>query len=246
MTLSHEQLQLALPKRPFRYFASVDSTNDLAMSWLKEGAGSGSVVIADEQLKGRGRMGRVWHTPPSVALALSVILKPLLAHASKVSLLGGLCVAQLCEELGAEKVGIKWPNDVQIDGRKVCGVLPEAVWHNDQLLGVVLGMGVNVRVNFEGELANTAISLETVLQRRLDRTHVIACLLGYVDEWAQQLDSDEFLQAWKARLVMLGKRVTIGNLTGIAMDVDEHGALLLQTDDGQLERVIAGDIQVTA
>jgi BirA family biotin operon repressor/biotin-[acetyl-CoA-carboxylase] ligase len=246
MTLSHEQLQLALPNRAFRYYASVDSTNDLAMIWLKEGASGGSVVIADEQLKGRGRMGRVWHTPPKVALALSVILKPPLAHASKVSLLGGLCVAQLCESLGVEKVGIKWPNDVQIDGRKVCGVLPEAVWHNNQLLGVVLGMGVNVRVVFEGELANTAISLETVLQQRLQRAELIARLLAYVDEWAQQLGSDDFLQAWKSRLVTLGKHVTINQLSGIATDVDTDGTLWIKTDDGRLEQVIAGDVQITA
>src|SRR5688500_3029795 len=118
--LSEEILSQTL-KREFRFFPSVDSTNDIAQAWIREGAKAGSVVLADEQLKGRGRRGRFWYTPPGVALAISYILKPSAEFATRSSMVGALAIYELCNSLGIQDIGIKWPNDVQIKGKKVSG-----------------------------------------------------------------------------------------------------------------------------
>lgn len=229
-------------KRPFQYHDSVGSTNDLARDWLQAGAPVGAVVIADEQRTGRGRMGRQWQTPPGQAIAMSVVLKPPAEFASRVSLMAALCIAEVCEALNITDVGIKWPNDVQIQGRKLSGVLPEAVWQDDKLLGVVLGMGINVRVDFDDMLRASAINLEAAYGAPLDRVTVIQAVLTRLDHWSAQIASATLVQAWKTRLVTLGQQVTIGAIRGLAVDVDADGALIVQTADGAQQRVVAGDI----
>lgn len=242
MTLTQATLANALATRPFRFYPSVASTNDEAAAWARAGAPQGAVVIADEQTHGRGRMGRIWHTPPHVALAVSVVLKPPPTFATRAGLLGALCVAELCEGLGIAGVGIKWPNDVQINGLKVCGVLPEAVWEGETLRAVVLGIGVNVRVVLDGDLRQIATNLEAHTPTPLDRTQLVATLLTQVDVWAARIGEDALLQAWRSRLTTLGKRVESGDVVGLAVDVLPDGALLIQTDDGRRERLVAGDI----
>lgn len=250
MTLNEHTLQQRLALRPFRFYPQIDSTNDTALQWLREGAPSGAVVIGDEQLKGRGRKGRYWHTPPGVALALSVILRPERIALHQVTMLGALAIAETLDSLGATDVGIKWANDVLLNGRKISGVLSEAVWNEDGgLLGVVLGMGVNVRVNFSGtELAEKAISIEPALGRTVDRVDVLAALLERVDFWTGQLGSRTLYRAWRSRLVTPGKRVSImletATIEGIAQDVDDSGALIVRGDDGVLHRVVAGDLEM--
>ncbi|MCU0512424.1 MAG: biotin--[acetyl-CoA-carboxylase] ligase [Anaerolineae bacterium] len=242
MTLNAGTLAAALGPRPLRFFPATDSTNDDAAAWLRAGAPAGAVVIADEQRAGRGRLGRVWHTPPGVALAVSLILRPPPAALHRVSMLGGLAVAELCEGLGLPGVGIKYPNDVQLNGRKVCGVLPEAHWQDDRLIGVVLGMGVNVRVPFTPDLAQTAVNLEDAAQRPLEQAALIAALLARLDAWSHRLLSEELFQAWQRRLTTIGQTVSIEGVQGVAIGVEADGALLVQTAAGRVERIIAGDV----
>jgi BirA family transcriptional regulator, biotin operon repressor / biotin---[acetyl-CoA-carboxylase] ligase len=248
VTLSQERLCAALGERPYQYFEQVESTQDVALEWLRAGAESGAVVIADEQLAGRGRQGRSWHTPPGVALALSIILRPPPEALSQMTMLGALSVAGLLDELGAgDRVEVKWPNDVQLSGRKVCGVLPEAVWEGEQLAGVVLGIGLNVRVDFTGtELETLATSIEPALSLRCDRAELAARLLRQLDSWSARLGTTEVFLAWRARLAMLGKQVSVSSgsasITGLAESVDEQGALYVRSSDGQVMRVVAGDI----
>ncbi|XWX05339.1 biotin--[acetyl-CoA-carboxylase] ligase [Aggregatilineales bacterium SYSU G02658] len=238
--LNEETLRAALGPRPFQFHQSVASTNDLAAEWLRAGVPTGAVVIADEQRAGRGRHGRTWHTPPGAALALSVVLRPDEDRAFLSSMIGALAVADLCSGLGLRPL-IKWPNDVQINGLKVSGVLPEAIWSERRLLGVVLGIGVNVRVQFEGELAQQAVSLEAALGRRLARAALIAEIVQQVDHYSQQPPAD-VLGCWRAQLGTLGQRVRVGAISGVAVDTDPTGALLVRTDTGRVERVIAGDV----
>jgi BirA family biotin operon repressor/biotin-[acetyl-CoA-carboxylase] ligase len=242
---SQERLQQALKGRSFQFYPQIDSSNERALSWLAGGVPSGSIIVADEQTRGRGRLGRGWYAPPNTALMLSYVLHPIPGELTYVGMMGALAVCEAVETFGA-KAGIKWPNDVQIDGRKLCGVLPEAAWQGDQLRGVVLGMGVNVRIDFAGTpFENTAISLETVVGS-VDRVDLLLCLLEQLDHWAARLSSDDLFEAWRARLVMLGKQVSIANtngtIRGIAENVDRQGALLVRDEAGTLQRVIAGDI----
>lgn len=241
--LSAETIQQRLAPRAVRYYDRVDSTNDLALDWLRAGAPAGAAVIADEQVKGRGRLGRTWHTPPGVALAVSVVLRPEPAHLPQIMMLGALAICDTVAASGVSNAGIKWPNDVQVNGRKICGVLPEAVWDGDSLLGVALGIGLNVRVNFAGTaLEHTAASLEPVLGRAVNRLEVLAALLERVDFWYARLGSAALFDAWKSRLTMLGQAVTVNDLHGRAEAVAMDGALLVRDSAGGLHRVLAGDV----
>jgi BirA family transcriptional regulator, biotin operon repressor / biotin---[acetyl-CoA-carboxylase] ligase len=243
MSLSKANLENELPDRPVRFYPSVESTQDLALQWLREGAEAGAVVIADEQRKGRGRHGRFWYTPPGVALALSVILRPPVKVLHQVTMLGALSIYDMLGNLGADAVTIKWPNDVRLQGRKVSGVLPEAEWDGGKLRGVTLGIGVNVRVDFSGtEVEETAISIEPALGHPIDRTEAIALLLRHIDHWALRLGTPEIFDTWKARLETIGQRVTIGEVSGIAEAVDREGALFVRTATGERVRVLAGDV----
>ena len=241
MSLSHDILRRTLT-REFRYYQRVGSTNDLAKAWLLEGAAAGAVVIADAQIAGRGRSQRAWRTPAGAALALSVILKPRTEDLVLATMIGALGVYDLARRVGCGEVGIKWPNDVQAAGRKLGGILVENVWQGERLMGAVLGIGVNVRVDFAGtELSELAVSLEDLAGARLERAALIAMLLERVDCWRQQA-ADEIFRAWRERLNMLGGRVNVNGIVGRAADVAADGALLVADDAGAVHRVYAGDV----
>lgn len=247
MEYSPDRFAEKLAGRLLRYLPEVGSTNDVALDWLRAGAPPGAVVLADAQIKGRGRLGRRWHAPAGTALIVSVILFPSLHTFGQMTMLGAVSIAETLEAVGAQAIDIKWPNDVRLKGRKVCGILPEAAWDGDQLRGVALGIGLNVRVDFGAtELAGTAISLESALGRRVDRLDMLARLLNRVDYWAGHSDTPALFDAWKQRLSTLGQEVavTTSAVRGIAEAVDAQGALLVRTADGTLERVIAGDIRL--
>jgi BirA family biotin operon repressor/biotin-[acetyl-CoA-carboxylase] ligase len=247
MTLTADNIYNALSPRPVRFFERVHSTNDIALDWLREGAPSGAVVIADEQVKGRGRLGRAWYTPPGTALILSVVLRPEPQHLPHLTMMGALAVCELLERLSAEDVAVKWPNDVQLCGKKVSGVLPEVVWKGSQVEGAVLGIGVNVRIDFSGtEFADKAISIEPALGKSVNRLDLLVHLLNRLDDWTSLLGTASLYEAWRRRLKMLGQPVTVtgtdGTIQGVAVDVDEEGALLVRGEGERVHRVIAGDI----
>ncbi|MBI1278057.1 MAG: biotin--[acetyl-CoA-carboxylase] ligase [Anaerolineaceae bacterium] len=247
MTLTEKKIGDRLYPRPVRFFKQIGSTNDVTSEWLKHGGESGSIVVADEQVSGRGRLGRVWHTPAGTALIVSVILRPRSEDLSQITMLGALAISDTIRNWGIQHVGIKWPNDVQINGLKVSGILPEVVWENEQLVGVVLGMGINVRIDFTGtELMNSAVSIEPVLGRPIDRLDLLEDVLKRIDYWFARLGQDELFDAWKKQLVTIGQHVRLQSagyeVAGLAQAVDKDGALLIRRADGLVERVIAGDI----
>ena len=242
MTLSESMLQQQLAQ-PIRYYPRVASANDLAKTWLLEGAPDGAVVIADEQTSGRGRRGRVWRTPPGAALALSILLRPPAAHVARLNMIGALSVYDLAAQVGCEEIGIKWPNDMQVSGKKVSGVLVENVWMQGKLRGAVLGIGVNVRVDFsQTDLRDAAASLEDFAKRRLDRVKLIRILLDRVEHWYQRIESDAVYETWRRRLNMLGALVVAEGVSGRALDVTAEGALLIEDANGVLREVVVGDL----
>lgn len=237
----------ALAPRYVRFFEQVGSTNDVGLKWLAEGAPGGAVVVADEQTSGRGRLGRSWTAPAGTALTFSYLLRPEASALSRAAMLGGLAVSEALEQLGVAEVGIKWPNDVQIGRLKVCGVLPEASWDGGSLVGVVLGIGLNARVDFTGSpFADSATSLEDALGERVSRVDLLALLLKRLDYWAGDLNGAALFEAWRGRLNMLNLPVSVINagspVEGIAEGVDADGALLVRGNDGQVRRALAGDI----
>ena len=171
---TYESLRQALGQQPFRFYEHVTSTQDLARDWALADPDlpAGALVIAEEQTAGRGRQRRKWHTPPGQALALSMILRPTLVpeQLPRVTMLGGVAVAATLSPLLGDALALKWPNDVLIHGRKVCGILSEAIWEGDRLGPVVIGIGLNVRVDFSRtDLAGQATSLETELGHPVSR-----------------------------------------------------------------------------
>lgn len=236
-------LQKKLAHRPAQVIDSVASTQDLALAWLADGAPDGAVVIADEQRAGRGRHGRTWYTPPGVALAVSVVLKPERRALPQVTMIGALAIVDVLDALGAQTVGIKWPNDVLLDSRKVSGVLPEADWQGDRLRGVALGIGINVRVQFDDpDLAGRAISIEPALGKPIDRSELLVKLLDRLDAWHHRLGEDAVFAAWRSRLVTIGTRVQVGQVVGEAVDVTADGGLVIAAANGARKTVFAGEL----
>lgn len=239
-----------LKERPYRYFERIGSTQDAALSWAQAGAPEGAVVIANEQTAGRGRYDREWLAAPGTALLMSLITRPAIPPESlpRVTLMGAVALAQVLEEFGL-KPGIKWPNDVQLGGRKVAGILAEAVWSGDVLGAVVLGLGINVR---QGALAEDqarafqATTIEVALGREVSRAEVLSRLLARLDDWRARLLDPALLDMWRSHSVTLGRDVTVSSgeetWTGVAEAVDEQGALLLRLEDGHYHRILAGDV----
>jgi BirA family biotin operon repressor/biotin-[acetyl-CoA-carboxylase] ligase len=247
MTLNAENAHAGLFPRPVQFFERVDSTNDIALDWLRQGAPAGAVVIADEQVKGRGRLGRQWYTPPGTALIVSIVLRPTIQQIPQLTMLGALAICEMLEHVGAEDVGIKWPNDVQLCGRKVSGVLPELVWNGNKINGAVLGLGINVRIDFGGtELADTAISIEPALGKPVSRLDLLVDLLSRVDAWTSSLGTSAVYNEWRARLRTIGQVVSVDGygyrIHGRAEDVGKDGSLLVRDAEGNVHRAVAGDV----
>jgi len=249
MAFTIETLQDALSPRPFRYYAQISSTNDAALTWLRDGGITGSLVIADHQTHGRGRLGRSWFSQPGSALTFSLLLHPQPRHLARIAMIGALAVGDALLEIGV-MTSLKWPNDVLLKGRKVCGILSEAAWEGSRLSGVALGIGINISTNFSGlPLAQSAISLSEVVGA-VDRVDLLKRVLARVDHHYAQIDSGALHLTWRDRLSTLGQQVKIvqpnETLIGIAEDVDANGALLIRRADGSLGRVIAGEIMGTS
>lgn len=250
--LTDDRLRAALGSRQFRLYPEVGSTNDLAREWASNGAAEGSVVLAEEQHGGRGRFGRAWFAPAGTALLMSVILRPVVdaTSLSRVTMLAAVSVAETIESRlspQAHALGLKWPNDVQVAGKKVCGILPEAAWLGERAEFVVLGIGLNVRIDFAGSpVQDTAISLESLTSQPIDRAELLAALLARIEAWLPQLHAPGLWHAWRNRLVTLGEQVTAhsasGAISGEAVDVDESGALLLRLANSTIRRVVAGEV----
>lgn len=254
--LTPDALRAALGGRPFRFFERVGSTQDIARDWALADppAPDGAVVIAEEQSAGRGRQGRRWVAPPGSALLFSVVARPALPpeHLQRATMAAGLALSDTLTPWLGTAFALKWPNDAMIRGKKVCGILSEAIWLGERLAAVIVGIGLNVRVNFAGtDLSDSATSLEAELGQLVDRVALLAELLAHLDRWLARAPDPTIVAAWRARLGTLGQRVTVFAASalesaplfaGVAEEVDEAGALLVRLETGELRRVLAGEV----
>lgn len=251
---TYDSLRQALGQQPFRFYERVTSTQDLAREWASSDPDlpAGAVVIAEEQTAGRGRQRRAWRTPPGQALALSMILRPHLIpeQLPRVTMLGGVAVAATLSPLLEDALALKWPNDVLIHGRKVCGILSEAIWEGDRLGPVVIGIGLNVRVDFSHtHLAGYATSLETELGHPVSRHTLLANLVGHLLHWSRRVHDPALVEVWRGWLKTLGRRVTVypqaegsESYEAVAEAVDDLGALIVRLDSGEKRRILAADV----
>ena len=243
------ELKTKLIGRNILYHPKVSSTMDIAKQAARDGAAEGTVVVADHQTAGRGRLNREWLAPLGSSLLLSIILYPKQEHLPRLTMVACLAVAQSIEKVTGLKPAIKWPNDVLIKGRKVSGILSEANLSGDSISYAIVGIALNVNLDVTAipEIAETATSLRMELDRKVSRLKILAALLGEFESLYAALCSGEPIHLqWQQRLETLGKKVTVrcGDEVqqGYAESVDEVGNLLLRHDDGSLSTIAAGDV----
>jgi len=237
---------------PVHHFETLNSTNDLAKDLAARGAPEGTVVVAEAQTGGRGRLGREWNSPPGVGLYVSLILRPPLPpmELPQITLTTAVAVVRAVHRVASLAPGIKWPNDLLLNGKKLAGILTEMETESDRIRYVVVGLGVNVNnPDFPPELAATATSLTLAVGGAFSRVQLLQAWLEEFEAlygWFLNQRFPEILEEWKRHTVTLGRAVTVRQgtrqISGKALDVAPDGALLLRTDNGELVRVTSGEI----
>lgn len=237
-----------------RYFDSIGSTNDEALAWAASGARDFSLVVADEQTQGRGRLDRKWFTPKGSAIAMSLILHPaapMRPHLSRTVGLAALSLADACLTLGLSPK-IKWPNDILLDGKKTAGILVETVWSGDEADTLVIGIGINVEksaVPPVESLKFPAVSLEDALGTAPKREEVISLVLTSLLRWREQIGSDGFIKAWEEKLAFRGEAVQIWaggeeSMYGLLDGLESDGSLRIGKEHDKFEIVRFGDVSL--
>ncbi|MFZ5915793.1 MAG: biotin--[acetyl-CoA-carboxylase] ligase [Chloroflexota bacterium] len=236
------------------FYASLGSTNDEARQLAEAGAPEGALVIADFQSAGRGRLARQWWSPPGSSLLMSLLFRPafLAPHqAQRLTMITSLALCDAIAQVTGLSAAVKWPNDVLMQGKKVCGLLAELGVVGSRLDYVVLGMGINVNVDFAAAdapaLMAAATSLKIETDREVSRLALLTALLRRIELRYRRLQAGVLPHAeWQARLITLGQEVRVtmtGHvLAGVAVGVDADGALLVRQVDGRTQRVLAGDV----
>jgi len=232
------------------YFPSLGTTMDEAKREAGNGAPEGTVVIAEEQTAARGRLKRTWLTPKG-NLALSVVLYPDREHLHSLVMVASVAVARSIETITGLRPRIKWPNDVLLGGKKVCGVLIESSVRPGKVEYAVVGIGLNVNLrpaNFP-DILSVATSLSRELGGEVSRLALVRDLLGEMERlYLAASTGDSVYREWRDRLVTLGKavRVTSGEtmVEGIAESVEPDGTLLLRLPGSTLLRVVSGDVSL--
>jgi BirA family biotin operon repressor/biotin-[acetyl-CoA-carboxylase] ligase len=229
-------------------YLKLTSTNDIAKRRAQQGSREGTVIVAEEQTAGRGRIKRAWLSPKG-SIALSIILRPKLAYLPSLIMVASLAVAHSIEQVTGLKAQIKWPNDVLVNDKKVCGILIESDVKGDSVDYAIIGIGVNVNLKPSEfpQISALATSLSHELGRDVSRLDIIRSLLAEIEKLYLALPAGQSVyQEWRDRLVTLGKRVQVrsGEATykGVAEGASSDGSLLLRQSDGSLIKIVTGDV----
>ena len=230
------------------HFLSHGSTMEAARQEARRAAAEGTVVITEEQTAGRGRVKRVWLSPKG-SISLSVVLYPAISQLPYLIMLTSVAVARSIEATAGLKAQLKWPNDVLIEGKKVCGTLIENELQGDKVAWAIIGIGINANIRMRDfpEIAATATSLSGELGKNISRVEIIRRLLVEMEKLYLSLGDGELIyQEWRNRLITLGRRVQVvegeKTLVGVAEAVSKDGILVLRHDDGSVSHVVAGDV----
>jgi BirA family biotin operon repressor/biotin-[acetyl-CoA-carboxylase] ligase len=255
--MDQESLKLLLQNTPvtgLSYFDVVGSTNDIATLWIESGASDFSLVVADQQTAGRGRMQRKWVTNPASALAFSLILHLTpeeVPHTSLIPLLAATSVSTALEQLYQLQSQIKWPNDILLNGKKTTGILVESVWKDASHVSVVIGVGVNITPASlpPGEdLALSATCVEEAVGQPVDRWQLLSAILISMYHWRLEIGKESLIDYINLRLAYMGQQVRINEnfgaeLYGQLVGIDPSGELLIESDS-RLVPINIGDIHL--
>jgi len=236
--------------RDIHYFDSMDSTMDAAFKLGINGAKEGTVVCAETQKKGRGRMGRIWTSPKHKGIYFSLILRPKLLpnEAAKLTLLSAVAVCEAIRDMTGLLSYIKWPNDILIDEKKVGGILTEMDAETDIVKFAIIGIGINVNLKHDF-LPDKATSLKKEKGQMVSRVELLQEILRKIEKFYLLLQKDGFntiVERWRELSSTLGKRVKVScqrqHIEGEAVDVDLDGGLLIRNDSGFVQKIMAGDV----
>ena len=239
------------------FLSEVESTNDVLCKLARDGAPHGTVVIAECQTKGKGRLNRQWQSPPVCNIYASIALRPAIepVYAPQITLMTGVAVADVLSIYCPGDVTLKWPNDVQIGGKKVCGILAEmSASARGGVDFVVVGIGINVNIrkmDFDESIRNMATSLAEEAGQNISRLDLTAKLFDRFDDlYTRLLDSGfgSIKDAWLSYCDMVGKQTRVifkdDIASGKVLGLDDFGALVISYEEGKIKRVIAGDASV--
>ena len=235
----------------------VDSTNDVTKDFAMQNEEEGLVVIAEEQKKGKGRKGRSWASPKGTGIWMSVLLRPPLhpEHGPKFTLLTAVAVAEAIREETHLDVQIKWPNDLILNGRKVCGILSEMNTEIDYINYMVIGIGINVNVEEKDlpiDLRSKGISLSQVKGEKVFRQGLVKKILEKLERYYIQFihykNFDEILKRWRGMSCNIGRQVHAiyrgRDIIGRAIDVNTEGTLLIEQADGEIIEISYGEVSI--
>lgn len=244
--------------RKLYYFDETDSTNIAAKRYAEEGAPHGTTVIANMQTAGRGRRGRKWQSPPGSAIYMTIMLKPDFSpnKASMLTLVMAVSVADAISEATGLNAGIKWPNDIVVNAKKVCGILTEMNAELDYIHHVVIGVGINTNngspEEFPEEIRKTATSLKIESGVHISRAALIERILFHFEKnydiFVSSLDLSGLMGAYDKYLLNLNAEVRVldplGEYSGIARGINSSGELLVEKENGEIVQVFAGEVSV--
>jgi len=235
------------------YFSEVTSTNDVAKKLATLGAEEGTMVIAEAQTCGRGRLGKGWLSPKG-GLWFSVILYPKVKakDAFKITFLTAVAIAKTIKKMLKLNAEIEWPNDVLVNGKKVCGILTETSIRGDTLDSVIVGVGINANIDsnfFPEDLKKIATTLSAEVKKEVDREKLLRKLLEELEVYYRMLKENNFdsiLEEWKQLNHLFGANVEVisfnEKIEGQAVNVDQNGALIIKLADGTTRKVFSGDV----
>jgi BirA family biotin operon repressor/biotin-[acetyl-CoA-carboxylase] ligase len=244
-------LETKIIGKTIHFFQKIPSTNLYAKELIKNKAEEGTIVISDIQTEGRGRKNRLWSSPEG-GLWFSTIMYPDIPphYGMLLTMASSVAVAKGIEEITGIKPEIKWPNDLLIDGRKVCGILTELDAEMDKVNHMIIGIGINVNNSIDNNLKQTAISLKQKTSQNISRVDLLRSIIRYLDLLYGKVKTKEYKyirNLWFSYSNIIGKNVEVdlGNdikLLGIVQDIDEKGSLILKTKEG-IKQIVTGDIR---
>jgi len=236
--------------RKIHYFKTLSSTMDVAMQLGMQGSCEGTIVLAEAQRKGKGRLGREWFSPKYRGIYLSLVLKPRILpnQVSVLTLLAAVSICEAIKEVTGLNAQIKWPNDILIHNKKLGGILTEINAEMDEIHSVVIGIGINVN-NDKKTLVCGATSLKEQRKESTNRIELLQEILRRIEKnylTFQEKASQPIIEKWREYNITLGKRVRIfyhkEHIEGEAIDIDTDGGLLLRKDSGLTQKVTSGDV----
>ena len=237
------------------YFDLTDSTNVQARILAEQGAAHGTLVVADRQTGGKGRRGRSWDSPGGEGIFMSLLLRPQVnvMNVSMLTLVMALAAEKGVREATGLESRIKWPNDLVLNKKKICGILTEMSTEQMEIQYVIIGTGINVcQTQFPEEIKTTATSLYLESGERISRSKIIGCVMAAFEEYYEKFmeteDMSGLMEEYNAKLVNLNNEVCIlaptGDFRGVSTGINKAGGLMVRLEDGSETEVISGEVSV--